>query len=172
MNFSILATTRLLFAPRHKVSCSWWVWQGLCHALRIRGRNRSRESGAFLLGYEHDGRKRIVNFVLYDDLDPHSLDSGIVHFNGRYFSDLWAICEARGLSVVADIHVHPGSAGQSPSDQAYPMISQAGHLAMILPDFAAAPITRSEIGIYEYLGRKQWRTVAPNDRTSYFHIGI
>lgn len=172
MNFSIRAIIRQLCAPQHKVSCSWWLWQGLCHQLRLRGQYRSRESGAFLLGYEHEGRKRIVDFVLYDDLDPHSLNTGIVHFDGRYFSDLWAICETRGLSVVADIHVHPGSAQQSPSDRAHPMISQAGHVAMILPEFAAPPMGRRDIGIYEYLGRKQWRTIPPSNRVPYFHIGL
>lgn len=172
MSFSIRATIRRLYAPQHKVSCSWWLWQGLCHQLRLRGHQRSRESGAFLLGYELEGRKRIVDYVLYDDLDPRSLDTGIVHFNGRYFSDLWAICDVRRLSVVADIHVHPGSAQQSSSDRDHPMISQAGHLAMILPDFAAAPLARRDVGIYEYLGRKQWRTIPPNDRALYFHIGL
>lgn len=172
MNFSIRATTCRLFAPQHKVSCSWLLWQALCHRLRLRGRQRTRESGAFLLGYERENRKRIVDFILYDDLDPHSLDTGIVHFNGRYFGDLWKLCEARGLSVVADIHVHPGSAQQSVSDRAHPMISQAGHVAMILPDFAKPPMRRRNIGIYEYIGRKQWRTIAPEDRAQYFHIGL
>ena len=110
MNFFNLATMRRLFAPRHELSCSWLLWLRLRDKLRERGRRCSRESGAFLLGRREDDRARVVDFVLYDDLDPHCLDSGIVRFNGRYFSELWAICKARSLSVVADIHVHPGGA--------------------------------------------------------------
>ena len=86
--------------------------------------------------YRKDGRARIVDFILYDDLDPHALDTGIVRFDGRYFGALWDICKRRGLSVVADVHVHPGGSGQSASDREHPMISRAGHIALILPDFA------------------------------------
>jgi proteasome lid subunit RPN8/RPN11 len=140
--------------------------------LRERGRNCSRESGAFLLGQRKDGRARIVDFVLYDDLDPHALDSGIVRFDGRYFSDLWAICRARGLIVVADIHVHPGGSGQSGSDRDHPMITRAGHIALILPQFAIGPQPRRDVGIYRYLGGKRWDTVRPSERREFFHISL
>ena len=123
MNFSIAETIRRLLAPRHELSCSWFLWRRLLVCLRERGHGKSRESGAFLLGH-HNGRcARITDFVLYDDLDPHCLDTGIVRFDGRYFGVLWAICKERGLSVVADIHVHPGGSQQSESDRTYPMIA-------------------------------------------------
>ena len=172
MNFSIAETMCRLLAPRHELSCSWLLWRRLCRQLRERGRNRSRESGAFLLGHRHGERVRIVDFVLYDDLDPHCLDNGIVCFDGRYFGDLWALCKARGLTVVADIHVHPGGAGQSASDRAHPMIARAGHIALILPRFAVAPQPRTEVGIYRYRGGKQWTAVSVAERQSFFHIGF
>ena len=141
---------------------------GLLRNLRKRGRGKSQESGAFLLGYCREGKARIVEFVLYDDLDPNCLKSGIVRFNGRYFGDLWAICKSRGVSVVADIHVHPGEAAQSESDRAHPMISRAGHLTLILPRFASRPIRRASIGIYRYEGAKQWVTISPPHGRTFF----
>lgn len=172
MSFFILATIRRLFAPQHELSCSWLLWLRLCDKLRERGRRCSRESGAFLLGRRENGRARAVDFVLYDDLDPHCLDSGIVHFDGHYFTELWAICKARGLSVIADIHVHPGGAGQSRSDRDHPMISRAGHIALILPHFAHGRQLRRNIGIYRYLGSKRWAAVPPAGRRRFFHIGL
>ena len=172
MNFSIVETTRRLLAPRHELSCSWFLWRRLVRNLRARGHKKSRESGAFLLGCHRYNRARIVDFVLYDDLDPHCLETGIVCFDGRYFGDLWAICQSRDLSVVADVHVHPGSSAQSGSDRAHPMISRPGHLAVILPHFASSPIQRGSIGIYRYLGGKQWVTISPTHRRSFFHIGL
>ena len=134
MSFSIAATISRWLAPQRELSCSWLLWRRLTASLRERGQNASRESGAFFLGYhEPGGAARIVDFVLYDDLDPHSLDTGIIRFDGKYFGTLWAICRERNLTVVADVHVHPGGSGQSQSDRAYPMVSQAGHLALILP---------------------------------------
>lgn len=172
MNFSIAQIIRRLFAPRHELSCSWFLWQNLTAKLRERGRACSRESGAFLLGHRQDGPARIVDFILYDDLDPHALDTGIVRFDGRHFGALWDICKRRGLSVVADVHVHPGGSGQSQSDCAHPMISRAGHLALILPDFARSPIRTERIGVYRYLGDKRWHTVPPHARRAFLHIGL
>jgi hypothetical protein len=148
------------------------LWRRLCTRLRERGRNAGRESGAFLLGRRKDGRARIVDFILYDDLDRHALDTGIVHFDGRYFGALWHICKRRGLSVVADVHVHPGGAGQSTSDRDHPMISRAGHIALILPDFARPPVRTETIGVYRYLGDKRWQTVPVHMRRSFLHIGL
>jgi hypothetical protein len=173
MNFSIAATISRLLAPRHELSCSWLLWARLIARLRERGRDETRESGAFLLGFQAPGQPaRIVDFVLYDDLDTHSLDTGIIHFDGKYFGKLWAICRSRGVTIVADVHVHPDGSGQSASDKEHPMVTQAGHLALILPDFARPPVPREDIGIYRYLGDQAWYTVPRAQRRTFFHIGL
>jgi hypothetical protein len=69
---------------------------------------------------------------------------------------LWDICRQTGLKVVADVHVHPFGYGQSDIDQANPLIPHAGHLALILPDFAQGNILPGGIGIYEYRGGADW----------------
>jgi len=172
MSFSIAAITRHLFAPSHELSCSWWLWRRLLRGLRIRG-NGQRESGAFLLGRrDAEGRARIIEFVLYDDLDPKSLDTGIVRIDGRHFGRLWELCKSRGLTVVADVHTHPNGSGQSASDQAHPMITRAGHLALIVPRFARSPVRRSDIGLYRYHGARRWETIPREQRCDFFHIGL
>lgn len=172
MNFSIAGIIRRLFAPRHELSCSWLLWRRLLKCLRDRGRGFTRESGAFLLGRRRNGRARIVEFVLYDDLDPNCLDSGIVRIDGRYFGALWNLCKRRNLTVVADVHVHPGCALQSDSDRAYPMIARAGHLALIIPRFALGPLRQADIGIFRYRGAKTWEVISAPARKAFFHIGL
>jgi hypothetical protein len=172
MNFSIVAITRRLLAPRHELSCSWWLWRRLLAGLRVRGRG-IRESGAFLLGSrDAAGRRRIVDFLLYDDLDSHALDTGIVRLDGRHFGKLWDLCKARGLTVVADVHTHPSGAQQSGSDRAHPIIARAGHLALIVPNFAALPVKREALGIYRYGGAGRWETVPAQRHREFFHIGF
>ena len=131
-----------------------------------------RESGAFLLGENCGGRARIRSFVLYDDLDPGCLDTGIVRIDGRYFGDLWKICGQRVATVIADVHTHPGGSRQSDSDRAHPMIARSGHLAFIVPDFAAAPVCLEQVGMYRYLGSGQWQSIPRKSRTKFLHIGI
>ena len=126
--------------------------------LHRRTLGRRRESGAFLIGEApNDDRPKVIReFVFYDDIDPHALDTGIVKFDGNKFPLIWEICRARGYGVVADIHVHPGGYGQSRSDRADPVMPRAGHFAFILPDFATRSVTPGSIGQYEYLGNGRW----------------
>jgi proteasome lid subunit RPN8/RPN11 len=172
MNFSIAATTRRLLFPKHELSCSWFLWWHLVRKLRERGRAATRESGAFLLGTRVDGRARIVDFVLYDDLDPHCLDTGIVRFDGRYYAALWTYVERTGRSVVADVHVHPGEALQSESDRKHPMIAQAGHVALILPRFGRPPMTPSNARAYRFESHDEWHAVPAPETSTFFHVGL
>ncbi len=52
------------------------------------------------------------------------------------------------------------------------MISMKGHVAFILPDFASAPCSRRNLGIYQYEGAKQWTAISGALRNDFFHIGI
>lgn len=156
---------------RPALTCSALLWRQLLVALRERGHRGQRESGAFLLGQPADQHARICAFTPYDDLDPHCLDRGIVHFDGRYYGALWQHCQRSRLSVVADVHTHPFGAQQSPSDRAHPMIATAGHIALILPRFAMdAALRREEIGMYRYLGSGRWYSVPPRDRSGFLEI--
>lgn len=172
MSFSIVEIIRRLWAPWHELSCSSSLWRQLLAGLKERGLNGGRESGAFLLGHRRGGRARIRDLVLYDDLNPHCLDTGIVCFDGRYFGALWDICKKRNLVVVADVHTHPYGSEQSDSDRAHPMISRAGHVALIVPRFAAPPVRRIDVGIYRYEGGRRWHEVPTQERRRFFHIGI
>lgn len=139
-----------------KLKCAAGVWREGVEELRRRTRSSTRECGAFLLGIEEGAGKRILEFVYYDDIDPNALASGIVRFDGTKFPKLWEHCRSRGYGVVADVHVHPGSYGQSASDMANPVMPRAGHLALILPDFAARQTQPGGIGMYEYCGNGRW----------------
>jgi hypothetical protein len=116
------------------------------------------ESGAFLLGKRNGDARTVHAVVYYDELDPGAYDSGVCVLHAEAFSGLWDRCSASGLSVVADIHVHPYGAGQSPSDRENPMIARAGHVAIILPRMAKPPIRRWAVGVYEYEGAHRWRS--------------
>jgi hypothetical protein len=142
---------------RPRISCDASVWTAGVGELERRTLDGRRESGAFLLGRNEVDNRRILEFVFYDDIDPHALDTGIVHFHGNRFPKLWEHCRRRGFGVIADVHVHPGGHWQSESDQEDPVIPQAGHLAFIIPNFARGEIRPGGIGMYEYLGNGAWR---------------
>ena len=166
---SLIATlVRRILGPRPEILCSSRVWRAGVAELRRRAGGR-RESGAFLLGCMSNER-RIEEFVYYDDIDPNALNTGTVRIDGRRLGDLWAHCRKTGRVVVADVHVHPGGFGQSPSDRANPIMAEVGHIAIILPHFAARKTGPRGIGVYEYLGSRQWEDRS-FDRPSPLHVG-
>jgi len=100
--------------------------------------------------------RRVEEFVYYDDVDAQALDSGIVVINGHRLGYLWAHCRRTGREVVADVHVHPSGYGQSASDKANPIIAEKGHVAIILPNYAAGSNKPRDIGVYRYCGDRKW----------------
>lgn len=168
MPFLIATLGRRIFGPPPEVLCKAHIWRTGVAELRRRA-GRRRESGAFLLGSKGDMR-RIEEFVFYDDIDPNALNTGIVVIDGRRLGDLWAHCRRTGRAVVADIHVHPFGFGQSHSDRANPVIAEVDHIAMILPNYATRRAKPGAIGIYQYLGARQWKDRS-HDRPSPLHVG-
>ena len=164
---------RAFVAPDYRVACNARVWSRGLEELRRRGQGR-RESGAFLLGRILDGKRHVLRFVYYDDLDPHVLDTGIIDFDGRYYSALWTICRELGLQVVADVHTHPGRAVLSATDRENPMIPQVGHIALIVPNYAQRPYRHRHLvhyGTYEYLGGSKWLDHGGRKAKKFLYIG-
>ncbi len=171
MIFSIRTTIRGLLAPKHRLSCSSKLWRDGLMELNLRGGGH-RESGAFLFGKRYGDQRVIMDFAFYDDLDPHCLDTGIVVFDGTYYSRLWQLCRERRQEVVADVHTHGGRARQSPDDRANPMIAKPGHIALIVPGFAQHAVRASELGIYQYKGGHCWHDYSGQAASAFFYIGL
>jgi len=170
MTFSIKATIRAFVAPEHRLSCPRGLWRDVLAELYRRGRQR-HESGAFLLGMANGRRREARGVIYYDDLDPQAYASGVCVLKADTFSKLWAHCRAQDLTVVADIHTHGGQAYQSEADRTNPMVARAGHIAIIVPSFAAVPVLYGRLGIYEYQGEHRWLDKSYGQARRYFYTG-
>lgn len=131
------------------------TWPSLMEDVRRRGAG-VRESGAFLLGHMNEEARVVEKWVAYEDLDPLALNFEYVRLETEAFSRLWQYCEAVGLEVVGDLHTHPFGPRQSPSDRANPMISIAGHVALIVPRFAQGDVRPHDLSLNIYQGNKRW----------------
>lgn len=135
------------------------LWYGCMAELKRRGRGR-HESGCFVLGTVSGRRKRAVRCVYYDELDPEAYSSGVCVLDGNAFPKLWETCRAEGLTVLADIHTHPGEPYQSDADRRNPMVARSGHVAIIVPRFADGSIWRHRLGVYRYEGDHRWTNLS------------
>lgn len=171
MAFSLPTLLRSALGQPPRLVCNPRTWNDGVDELHRRT-GRRRESGAFLLGAQDGRTRRIEQFLFYDDVDPNCFENpyGIVEFDGRKFGLVWATCRQLKLTVVADVHVHPGHYGQSRSDRENPMIAESGHLAFIIPDYAGRDRLPGKIGVYEYMGARKWRDHS-RDGARILHIG-
>ena len=51
------------------------------------------------------------------------------------------------------------------------MVARAGHIAIIVPDFARWPIRRHRLGVYEYRGQHEWTDRSSRSRR-FFYTGF
>jgi proteasome lid subunit RPN8/RPN11 len=170
MSFSIKAIIRAWLSPEHGLSCPTNYWRQIVAELERRGGHR-HEAGVFLLGIERNGRREVSGAIFYDELDPHAYDTGACVLHGDAFAKLWALCREKKLTVVADVHTHPGVALQSHSDKENPMVARAGHIAIIIPNFARWPVPADCLGIYQYRGEHIWNDLSPPRSRDFFYIG-
>lgn len=171
MSFSIKAIIRAFAAPKHGLSCPRSLWHILLTQLHARG-GSVHEAGAFLLGHNTGNRREVKEIVFYDDLDPSAYATGVCVLHAAAFSKLWALCRERSLTVVADVHTHPGQAFQSTSDRSNPMVAREGHVAIIIPNFAAPPVRDAEIGIFEYCGAHRWHDRSTGRFGNFLYTGL
>ena len=132
---------------------------------------RRHEAGVFLLGRVRGKRREVIDAVYYDELDPRAYATGVCVLHAAAFAKLWAICRERGLTVVGDIHTHGPDVGQSESDRTNPMVAVSGHIAIIVPNLAAPPVSPGAIGIYEDQGNHRWLDCSPRRRGGYLYVG-
>ena len=52
------------------------------------------------------------------------------------------------------------------------MIAKAGHLAIIIPDFAQRRFSVSDLGFFEYLGNHQWRDWSGGEARKKIYMGV
>ncbi|WP_420443041.1 hypothetical protein [Candidatus Poriferisodalis sp.] len=148
-------TTRASSSARQPlVSLAPRQWRSLMDELGRRGQG-TREAGAFLLASLPNSR-RVAHVEYFDDLDPMCL-RGNIEIEGHAFSKLWDICEAKKLTVIADVHTHPYAVVQQSSiDKQNPMIARDGHVALIVPHFATRRVRPRHVGVHQYCGDGGW----------------
>lgn len=171
MSFFTRVSIRAFVAPRSRVRITPRRWDALIEELRVRG-NGDRESGAFLLA-RADGRRArtVVAIAYFDDVDLTCLTGGIT-IQSSGFAALSKICNERGLRVIADVHTHPsGWVEQSGIDRANPMIATRGHVAIIVPNFAASAVGAGECGVHVYRGSRTWDAHLGPAASKHLYIG-
>ena len=60
------------------------------------------------------------------------------------------------MTVVAQLHSHPGEAYHSDTDNDYSIVTQAGGLSIVVPDFAHGPFSLDTAAVYRLDAQGAW----------------
>ena len=143
MNFSIAAITCRLLAPRHELSCSWWLWRRLLAKLRERGRGAARRAVRFCSAARMPPAAGASSISRSTTMSIRTRSTPASSISTVATSASCGISAAPARSPSSPMSTPiPAASGQSDSDRAHPIIARAGHLALIVPNFAAPPVMR------------------------------
>lgn len=171
MTFSIRTITRELLRRNRGIRIGLARWTDLLTELDRRGQQR-HEAGAFLLGTRAGDLREVQDVVFYDDLEPDAYNSGVCILHAPAFAALWSMCRERHLTVVGDVHTHPGRAFQSEADRKNPMVARDGHIAIIVPNYATGRPVAAKLGVFEYRGNHAWTDHSGTRARRFLHNDI
>jgi Prokaryotic homologs of the JAB domain len=67
-----------------------------------------------------------------------------------------------GLSLIAQIHSHPGRAYHSSTDDEFAVATTVGCFSLVVPDFASGVFDIGRLASYRLDGSGHWREIAPS----------
>jgi proteasome lid subunit RPN8/RPN11 len=96
---------------------------------------------------------------LVDRIDHpiHSRSPFGYEIQDSWLTEFWKRLAKSGRSVKAQIHTHPGEAFHSATDDRWPIVSQAGFLSIVIPDFAAGEPSLDNAWIGRLQADGTWR---------------
>lgn len=77
-----------------------------------------------------------------------------------WLTNFWKKLAAAKRSVKAQVHTHPGEAFHSASDDCWPIVSQAGFISIVLPNFASGRPSLKDAWVGVILCDGSWQRLA------------
>lgn len=125
--------------------------------------NAGNEGVAFWAG-NLNGAVAIVTAAFMPPQSAGQLGDGsaVVVFGEALFEmNVWL--HQRGLTLLAQIHSHPGIAYHSETDDLHAIMTQIGGLSIVVPDFAQGAFSLDEVAVYRLMGPATWAELEANE---------
>jgi hypothetical protein len=89
-----------------------------------------------------------------------------VHIPASQTGLLYAHCHARGLTLLAQVHSHPGPAFHSPTDERLPHSAEPGFLSLVVPNFGDCSFADFRAwAVFEQTTYERWRAWPMSEKT-------
>jgi hypothetical protein len=96
---------------------------------------------------------------LVDDVEHpvHKHSAFGYEIDDHWLTEFWKRLATSRRSVKVQVHTHPGSAFHSATDDQWPIVSQAGFLSIVIPNFAAGEPSLNEAWIGRLQPHGEWQ---------------
>lgn len=74
------------------------------------------------------------------------------------------------MTLISQIHSHPGEAYHSDADDRFPIVAVVGGLSIVIPDFAFGEISLSNWAVFRLFPQKGWLQLKEADVSSLIQI--
>lgn len=147
------------------------LWEVTWLGLRARGRGQ-REAACVWGGKRSISVNQVHSVTFLDDL-PGVVAGPLYHRPSRAtVRALFDVLRERNEMIVGDIHTHPGDwVGLSDIDAAHPIEFRRGLPALIIPRYAISEPALEGLGLHEYVGDGEWRTLDSDEINRTLLIG-
>ena len=82
----------------------------------------------------------------------------VVSGEDLFLMNVWL--HEHGMRLIAQVHSHPTDAYHSETDEAYPVLAEAGGLSIVVPDFARAPFSLDASAVYRLGADGRWNELS------------
>lgn len=94
----------------------------------------------------------------------HKSSAYALSLDDDWITKFWLNLADERLGVRVQVHTHPGEAFHSRTDDAFPLIHEAGFLSLVIPDFAFGSVGFDRAYLTEIQSDGSWKEVPISSR--------
>lgn len=118
---------------------------------------RKHLEGVALWAGIRDGNTFYIKRTIIPEQSAGSIEDGLIYVvNGEELHRISLELFDTGMRLIAQIHSHPGEAYHSDTDDAYPIVTVAGGISIVVPNFATGGLKLSEWAVYRFIPNEGW----------------
>jgi proteasome lid subunit RPN8/RPN11 len=118
------------------------------------------EGLGLLVGRQDGERFEVTQAVIPAQRHRRTSDGVCVIVEGPELHRLNVWLYRKKLTLVAQIHSHPGRAYHSDTDDAYAVATTVGCLSLVVPDFARRPFELRDVASYRLDAKARWKPLS------------
>lgn len=130
--------------------------------LRYMGREQL-EGVALLVGRSNDAVFDIMATIIPAQ-NSYQLESGLLYsVPGEELFRINKLLYENQLTLIAQVHSHPGAAYHSDTDDAYPIVTVQGGLSIVVPNFGYDAFDLDDWAVYRLSDKNEWKVLGEDE---------